>query len=167
MNQTKLFLVVMLFTLGSAQLYYCTVDNCMACSFYNTCGACENNYVIMMDENGGPYCQQVVCTMDNCQTCLVDNMCQVCSEGFFPQSDGSCGSTDMSQGCSNYCLTCSEEEGCSRCEAGYSLEKGHCFPTIELPANCALAFNSAMCQVCKPGYYLDAGYKCIEYSMEE
>ena len=72
---TKLALLLVIVAVGNGQLFYCDVENCAACSFYNFCGACDNNFVIMMGESGAPECQAVACSIDNCATCLVDNMC--------------------------------------------------------------------------------------------
>ena len=91
----------------------------------------------------------------------------MCMEGSFLQADGSCGPEDMSQDCPSYCLACSQDGQCARCQAGYVVDNGQCFPTIAPPPNCALAFNSAMCQVCQEGSYLTMGYQCMEYSADQ
>lgn len=59
-NLIILFLAV--FTSAAMDPNYCDIANCRACSYFNFCGACENNYILSINSTtGAPYCEAVTC----------------------------------------------------------------------------------------------------------
>ena len=160
-STTKLvFAASLLLCLAGCQLFYCDVPNCEACSYYNTCGVCQNNHAITLASNGAATCSPIPCLIENCLTCYADSLCQVCIEGLFPQPDGSCTEADMTINCTDNCLACSLDGSCGRCSAGYSLQLGQCLPNIPLIANCKIGLNTGMCKLCNPDFYLNSAFQC-------
>ena len=51
MDKMVLVLLLSCLTLVSSQTAYpCNVENCQACSYYNFCGRCDNNYILSINK---------------------------------------------------------------------------------------------------------------------
>ena len=167
----KIVLVLLAIQLSMQAGFDCSVSGCALCTYPDTCGQCNNNWLLMQNSTTGAfYCSPVTCAA-NCATCYVDNTCQVCNSGFFLTSTGSCSSTQTSNtSLPAYCSWGYGSENCTLCMYGYTLQDGFCYPTISKSYQdmyCMIKMTPSMCQICKSGYIVNTLGMCVMSQVNE
>ncbi|CAG9329823.1 unnamed protein product [Blepharisma stoltei] len=127
----------------------CRAEYCTTCNTDDgsICDTCIDNY----------YGDCVACSakIPNCDTC-VSGVCTKCSAGYylFYSQCRLCTEVDAN------CITCIDNDRlCASCKPGFlSTGYGSCIAS-SVP-NCDIAYNSARCTICLPGYYLNDQNTC-------
>lgn len=157
--------------------YGCSDPNCAICDGTQSCGHCNagytnDNYVL----SGGvtiKICHPLACpyNIGNCTKCsyqftslfnFQSVLCAQCNSGF-NLVNGFCVAPVSTTAivCNNQpnCGTCSFNNFCSICNAGYVLSSlGTCLPTQCNIPNCASCSANYICQACNNGFTLSLGF---------
>jgi hypothetical protein len=163
----KLIIFVALIYSSMQGGYQCdsSVPNCQFCSYPNTCGLCNTNYMLTYNSNNGSFtCNQVLNCPSNCQYCYQNGICQQCNNNTFLTNNGSCSNVSTSGTVAVNCLWGSSISNCSICAYGYSLMSGFCYPVLTLTQNdqnCLVKMSQSMCQICMSGYIVNFIGKCV------
>ena len=167
-SNLKLIILIALIYSAIQAGYQCnssSVANCQFCSYPNTCGLCNTNYMLIYNTNNGTFtCSPVSNCPANCQYCYQNNMCQQCNNNYFLTNNGSCSNVSTSGSVAPNCLWGSSISNCSVCAYGYSLMSGFCYSIITLTAddqNCLIKMSQSMCQICQSGYIVNFLGKCV------
>ena len=94
----KLYIFVAVFLMASLCVqtqtnigYACDVSNCLACSSYNFCGACQPNFLLNINSTTGmTYCTPVACDVENCTYCIAPGQCEQCIANNHLTFEGTC-----------------------------------------------------------------------------
>ena len=158
----RIYLLAVVFLLGAMSAhsqnitFACSVENCLACSAYNFCGACQPNFMLSINSTTGmTYCDPIPCNVSNCTYCLGPNQCEQCVTNNHLTPNGSCVHTSIFSrpaACNmTGCLTCNKSSDtiCEICQYGFTLSNGECIQDVNsADGSCQVFFNPAMCQVC-------------------
>lgn len=166
-----------------------TIANCYTCglqwmSSTPTCTSCIAGYTLMSNN-----CASCPNTCPTCSTTVVSNVtkitCDSCISNLVLQGSGvrTCGcqsnqflkttvSPYLCVACSVLCLTCTDVNVCSSCNAGYYLQASTCLLCMPVCKTCTtgttcatcqnnLVLSSGICQCNSPYFYNSATKSCI------
>jgi len=170
---------------------YCPFQTCQRCDSDYQCAVCNPQYYFNNVSNSCMSCQS------NCLNCTNSTICTQCSVGYYiynnscpacPLNCGQCNQTNCISCLSGYgltslgqcitcnvgnCLSCSDNNVCSQCVNGYTLNSTsntcgcsaaqiwnltlqQCVTCSNLFTNC-YSCNFSICLSCIPGYYQPTG----------
>ena len=157
------------FTLESGSCVSCgsSLTKCKKCTTGDTCTVCQDGYIVIGGKcvrcpPGKMKADETTCTEcgldNNCLACPLGNICTQPSSGYYVDVTG------KPSACISNCQICTENSGCTLCNADYLLKSDDTCEKCGSSAStkCSACAKAGKCSICAENYFLDVDFKCTK-----